>query len=77
MFINKEINLNRLKKNSPDYFIFMNNLIDDSYTLYNTRIILKNRYPTLSRKISKKELERLGRIYELLHRLKKIYKFKK
>ena len=70
--IDKQINLRTISKNTPQYYIWINNVIDCCINLKQVKTIIKSKCPRLN--ITDEELERHKRLYVLLGTLKKIKK---
>ena len=70
MFIDKKVNLKNMKKNTPQYYIWINNVIDCSITIQQTKEVIKIKCPKL--KITDEELQQQRRLYILLDTLHKI-----
>lgn len=70
MFIDKKVNLKNMKKNTPQYYIWINNVIDCSITIQQVKEVMKVKCPKL--KITDEELQQQRRLYILLDTLHKI-----
>ncbi len=65
--IENTFNANKVKFQTPNYFILMNNIIDCSISMDHARHTLKKKYPALDKLVDDAELERMRRLYNLLH----------
>lgn len=70
MFIDKKVNLKNMKKNTPQYYIWINNVIDCSITTQQIKEVIKIKCPKL--KITDEEIQHQRRLYILLDTLHKI-----
>lgn len=70
MIIDKKVNLKNMKKNTPQYYIWINNVIDCSITTQQIKEVIKIKCPKL--KITDEELQQQRRLYILLDTLHKI-----
>lgn len=68
--IDKKVNLNRMKKNTPEFYIWMNNVIACSITQNHIKEIVKHKCPKL--KMSDAEISRNVELYKLLNKLRRI-----
>jgi hypothetical protein len=68
--IDKSVDLKRMKIHTPEYYIWINNVIDCNITLDNAKKTIQYKCPHL--KIADDELYRHRRLYILLNTLIKI-----
>jgi hypothetical protein len=68
--IDKAVDLKRMKIHTPEYYIWINNVIDCNITLVNAKKTIQYKCPHL--KITDDELYRHHRLYILLNTLIKI-----
>jgi hypothetical protein len=69
--IDKKINLKTMKKNSPEFYIWMNNIISCSMTQNHIKEIVKHKCPKL--KVTDEEITHQIKLYNLLNAVKRTY----